>query len=234
MRIGLTHTSNPQKYQYYIDWLNREDVEVVRLSIADDNLHDVRYCDALVLSGGVDVHPKFYGSGTGYPGQPEEFNEERDEFEIAAFHEAEETDIPTLGICRGMQLINVIHKGTLISSLTLTGVDHVHKGEPDKTHPVNIETGTVLHEIIGSEQIMINSAHHQAIDKLGEGLLVNARSREGVIEGIERADKSGKSFLLGVQWHPERMFRFELENSPGSRTVRERFFQEIKKSMAKK
>ena len=234
MRIGLTHTSNPQKYQYYIDWLNHGDVEVVKLSVADDNSYELRYCDALVLSGGVDVHPKFYGSGTGYPGQPEEFNEKRDEFEIAAFHASEDNDIPILGICRGMQLINVIHKGTLIPSLALTGADRIHKGEPDKTHPVNIETGTLLHEIIGSDQIKINSAHHQAIDKLGEGLLVNARSGEGVIEGIERADKSGKCFLLGIQWHPERMFRFELENSPGSRTIRERFFHEIKKSMAKK
>jgi putative glutamine amidotransferase len=234
MRIGLTHTRNTQKFQYYIDWLNREDVEIIKLSVADDNLPEIGDCDALVLSGGVDVHPKFYGSATGYPGQPEEFNEKRDEFEMAAFHVGEENDIPILGICRGMQLINVIHKGTLIPSLALNGVGHVHKGEPDKTHNVNIEPGTVLHEIIGSEQTQVNSAHHQAIDKLGEGLLVNARSSEGVIEGIERADKSAKSFLLGVQWHPERMFRFELENSPGSRSVRERFFLEIKKSMAKK
>jgi len=230
----LTHTRNPQKYQYYIDWLDGEDVEVIKLSVADDNVNEVRHCDALVLSGGVDVHPKFYGEGPGYPGQPEEFDEKRDEFEIAAFHAAEEKEIPILGICRGMQLINVIHKGTLVPSLALTGLDHIHIGGPDKTHPANIETGTLLHEITGRDQIQINSAHHQAIDKLGEGLRVNARSEEGVIEGIERVDKSGKTFLLGLQWHPERMFRFELENSPGSRRVRERFFQEIKKSMAKK
>jgi putative glutamine amidotransferase len=231
VRIGLTHTRNHQKYQYYVDWLTGDDVEVVKLSVADDNLDEINCCDALVLSGGVDVHPKFYGGRSGYPGEPEEFNEKRDEFEITAFRSAEKNNIPILGICRGMQLINVIHNGTLIQSLSASGLHHVHKGEPDKMHPVNIEAGTLLHDIIRSDQIKINSAHHQAIDKLGEGLMVSARSDEGVIEGIERTDKSGKSFLLAVQWHPERMFRFQLENSPASSSIRERFFQEIKKSI---
>jgi len=234
MKIALTHTRNHQKYQYYIDWLNTEGVEIVRLSVADDNLKEINNCDGLVLSGGIDVHPKFYGGKPGYPGEPEEFNEKRDEFEIAAFHSAENNDIPILGICRGMQLINVIHKGTLIQSLGFEDLNKIHKGEPDKSHAVNVEPGTILYDVLGSKEVEINSAHHQAIDKLGEGLMINARSNEGIVEGIERRDKSGKPFLLGVQWHPERMFRFQLENSPASKAIRERFFREIKKSIENK
>jgi putative glutamine amidotransferase len=234
MKIGLTHTRNHQKYLYYIDWLKTEDVEVVTLSVADNNLNEINNCDALVLSGGVDVHPKFYGSKPGYSGQPDEFNEIRDEFEIAAFHSAEQNNIPILGICRGLQLINIIHKGTLIQSLIDKDLHKVHKGEPDKTHQVKIEPGSILYNIIGRKQIEVNSAHHQAIDKLGEGLMVNARSGEGVIEGIERVDKSDKPFLLAVQWHPERMFKFQLEGSPASKSIRERFFLEVKKSISNK
>jgi putative glutamine amidotransferase len=235
MKIGLTKTRNPEKYQYYIDWLKaNEDIEIVKLSADDDNLNKINNCDALVLSGGTDVHPKFYGNKTGYPGAPEEFNERRDEFEIAAFHSAQANNIPILGICRGMQLINVIHKGTLIQSLGVKDLNKVHRGGPDKSHDVNIEPDTILYEIVGSKKTEINSAHHQAIDKLGEGLIINARSKEGIVEGIEGSEKLNKSFLLGIQWHPERMFRFQLENSPASKAIRDRFIHEIQKSIASK
>jgi putative glutamine amidotransferase len=235
MKIGLTKTRNLKKHQYYIDWLKGDEkIEIVTLSVDDDNLDEINNCDALVLSGGVDVHPKFYGSKTGYPGEPEEFNEKRDEFEIAAFHSAEENNIPILGICRGMQLINVIHKGTLIQHLEDESLIEVHKGNPDKSHVVTVEKNTILYDITGTGKSEINSAHHQVIDKLGEGLVINARSDEGLVEGIEREDKSGKPFLLAIQWHPERMFRFQLENSPASKAIRERFIQEIEKSIANK
>lgn len=232
MKIGLTRTRRLEKHQFYLDWLKaNEEIEILTLSVDENNLEEINNCDALVLSGGVDVHPKFYDSDTVYPGAPKEFNEKRDEFEIAAFQSAEKNNIPILGICRGMQLINVIHKGTLIQSLGMHDLNKVHKGSPDKSHPVNIEPGTILYDIVDSKQTEVNSAHHQAIDKLGEGLLINARSDEGIAEGIERKDKYQKPFLLAIQWHPERMFRFQLENSPASKAIRERFIEEIKKSI---
>ena len=151
----------------------------------------------------------------------------------AAFHDfAQENNLPVLGVCRGMQLINVIHKGTMQDLDTV--LDKVHKGEPDKSHVVNIEKDTILYDIAGKEKNQINSAHHQAVGKIGEGLMVSAISNEGIIEAIEREDNTNKPFLLAVQWHPERMFRFQLENTPLSKNLKERFIEEIKKSIATK
>jgi putative glutamine amidotransferase len=236
MKIGLTHTGNAQKHQYYIDWLKaNEDITVVELSADKNNLYELDNCDGLVLSGGVDVHPKYYtNNNLSYPGAPSTFNVERDEFEIAAFNSAQQNNKPVLGICRGLQLINVINKGTLIQNLGDDTFNKVHKGEPDKSHKAIVKPGTLLYDIIESQETEVNSAHHQAIENLGDGLIINAISADGLVEGIERADKAIGPFLLAVQWHPERMFRFQLENSPASKAIRNRFIEEIKKSLANK
>lgn len=235
MKIGITQTENPAKQQFYADWLRaNEDIEIIKLSADEQNLEAINSCDALVLSGGIDVHPKFYGGNTDYLANPKALNEKRDEFEIAAFHSAQENNIPVLGICRGMQLINVIHKGTLIQDLGKENLHETHNGNPDKSHHISIRKDSLLHEITGETNAEINSAHNQAINKLGAGLVINAKSDDGTIEGIERADRSGKSFLLGIQWHPERMFKFQLENSPLSKMIRDRFITAIKKSIANK
>ena len=232
MKIGLTYTGNPEKHQFYVDWLKaNENIEIVKLSAEDSNLEELNSCDGLVLSGGIDIHPRFYGNAiTNYTGSPEVFNEARDEFEIAAFQLAQENNLPVLGICRGMQLINVIHNGSMLQDLD-SGLKPVHIGNPDKSHDVKIKLGTVLSDIVKNETAAINSAHHQAIDKLGNNLVINAVSVDGVIEGIERAQTDGKPFLLAIQWHPERMFRFGLENSAGSAAIRNRFIEEVKKSI---
>lgn len=230
MKIGLTHTGNPEKHQYYVDWLKaNDDIEVVKLSAEDKNLEELNNCDGLVLSGGIDIHPRFYGTTSDYTGAPETFNEARDEFEIDVFKMAQENKLPVLGICRGMQLINVILNGTLIQHLDEKEIKESHIGNPDKSHSVKIIPGTVLSGIINNKTSETNSAHHQAIDKLGTGLVVNAISGDGVIEGIER--KKNGPFLLAVQWHPERMFRFGLETTAASAAIRQRFIDEIKLSI---
>jgi putative glutamine amidotransferase len=232
MKIGLTHTGNPEKHQFYVDWLKaNEDIQIVQLSAEDKNLDELNSCDGLVLSGGIDIHPRFYGNiSTNYAGAPDVFNEARDEFEIAAFQMAQENNLPVLGICRGMQLINVIHNGSMLQDLGSI-VKPVHIGNPDKSHDIKIEPGTILSGIIRNETTATNSAHHQAIDKLGVDLVINAVSADGVIEGIERKQPDGKPFLLAIQWHPERMFRFGLEKSAGSASIRQRFIEEVKKSI---
>src|SRR5260221_4359416 len=118
MKIGLTKTRSPEKHQFYIDWLKgNEDIEITRLSVADNNFSEINNCDALVLSGGIDVHPKFYNGKKNYPVAPEKFDERRDEFEIPVFLSAEQKNILILGICLLIQLINISHIGSLITSL---------------------------------------------------------------------------------------------------------------------
>ena len=144
-----------------------------------------------------------------------------------------------MGICRGLQLINCIYNGTLKQDVG-DERNKIHKAEvinhiqKDKAHGLDIEEGTTLHEIVKSNRLVVNSAHHQTIDQLGKGLKVNCRSDDGLIEGFEREQPNNKPFLLAVQWHPERMYKFNLENSPVSKAIRDRFIEEVKKSMTKK
>ncbi len=233
MKIGLTRTENPEKHQYYIDWLKgNDDIEIVTISADHSNPDDIKNFDALVLSGGADIYPEIYGGSLEYDHLPKKgWKRDRDFFEMSAFETALEQSIPVLGICRGLQLVNVVLKGTLVQDLGDEGLNPVHKGSPDKSHPVKVEINTLLHDIAKTETGEINSAHHQAIQKLGKGLQVNCTANDGTIEGIEWADKSGKPFLLCVQWHPERMFRFQLQDSPLSKNIRERFITEIKQSI---
>ncbi len=112
-----------------------------------------------------------------------------------------------LGVCRGLQLINVHLKGTLIQDLGVEGDQtHMAGGGADKQHKVVVEEGTLLREVVGGKGGVANSAHHQAVGRLGTGLRVNCRAEDGTIEGLEWADPAGKPFMLAVQWHPERMF----------------------------
>lgn len=242
MKIGLTYTGSPGKHQNYANWLkgDQSEIEIITLSAAGD-ADAIQQCDALVLSGGVDIHPKLYGGDLRYSGRPVVWEEDRDLFERSALEFALKENLPVLGICRGLQLINVCFRGTLIQDLGETG-DSTHEavGDQDKWHPVQVEKGTVLDDIAGGDMMVggeddradgkdagekkINSAHHQAIDRLGEGLLVNCRAEDGTIEGIEWQDPAGKSFLLGVQWHPERMNDPE---NPLTAKVRQVFLQSI-------
>ena len=236
MKIGLTYTGDSEKHHNYERWLKgNENIAVIRLSAKEDNLDDIKNCDALVLSGGKDIHPKYYkNKKTDYPEKTGRFDKKRDEFEIAAFKSAQENKIPVLGICRGLQLINCILEGTLEQDLGKT-LNKIHRFETnDKAHGLNIEPGGLLFEITQTERAVVNSAHHQAIKKPGKGLKINCRSDDGTIEGFEWADKTGRPFMLCVQWHPERMFKLQLGDSPLSKAIRDSFIEEIKRSKENK
>ena len=163
--------------------------------------------DGLVLSGGVDVDPALYGR----PRHPKlgRVDRERDAFELALTRHALRRDLPLLAVCRGQQVLNVAAGGTLIQDIPseLEGaVTHAAPGRRTRrSHPVEVVGASKLREILGAGPLSVNSFHHQAIDRLGEGLSVTGRCPEdGVIEAVEMKDRS---FVLGVQWHPESFWK---------------------------
>lgn len=241
MKIGLTYTGTEWKHENYVRWLqgrkvvrslreSAEPVEVIRLSAGEDNFSALQDCDGLVLSGGIDIHPALYGGSLEYTKAPEQgWEKKRDLFEQAALEQAWAQGLPVLGVCRGLQLINITLKGTLVQDLGDTG-DAIHERDGvDKRHRVGIEPDSLLAAVTGEQEGEVNSAHHQAIDRLGDGLAVNCRAEDGTIEGVEWSDPSGKSFMLAVQWHPERMFMEGMPDAGLYRAIRERFIQEIMK-----
>lgn len=167
-------------------------------------------CDGLVLTGGQDVDPALYGGRKENCG---EICEKRDFAEALLLKLALERDKPVLGICRGIQFLNAALGGTLYGDLKTehkSSVGHVMTPPYDRAvHKVTIKKGTPLYDIIGAEQISVNSYHHQAVKTLSPKLLEAARSEDGLIEGVFLP---GKKFVLAVQWHPEFSFKTD-ENS---------------------
>lgn len=158
-------------------------------------------CSGLLLLGGTDVNPFRYNEAPHRETDPPD--DERDVAESDLLRHAIAHDVPVLAICRGMQMLNVHLGGTLIQHLDDPG-RHRRK-TPDNpgqaAHPVRIEPGTMLSRIAGREDWQVNSRHHQALAKLGEGLRISARDpRDGTIEAVERPSQR---FLVAVQWHPE-------------------------------
>jgi putative glutamine amidotransferase len=157
--------------------------------------------DALVLSGGADIDPRRYGAA---PGQGlGQIDEERDEFELAVLDLALEQHIPVLGICRGMQLVNVALGGTLTQDIGGDSALLPHEfmfGNPDYTvHDVDLVPGSLAAGIYGA-RYRTTSAHHQAVDVVGAGLVVSGSTSDGVVETLEHRSLP----VLGVQWHAER------------------------------
>jgi putative glutamine amidotransferase len=158
----------------------------------------------LVLTGGEDVDPAHFGAephpdlGT--------VHATRDVFELALVREARARRMPVLAICRGIQLLNVALGGTLVQDIpsewpSELSHDLSHRRE-ERVHAVAIEPGTRLANALGDAQITANSSHHQSVERLGEGLVIVARSPDGIVEGVETQDDW---WVLGVQWHPEEL-----------------------------
>lgn len=157
--------------------------------------------DGLILAGGSDIDPGSYGARphpTTTGTRPE-----RDRFEIALGTRALERDIPVLGICRGMQMLNVIQGGTLQQHIpeAIGNDDHRHTPGAFSDHDVLLEPGSLAERVVGAERTAVRSGHHQGVDELGEGLVASGRADgDDLVEAIELPDKS---FAVGVLWHPE-------------------------------
>jgi putative glutamine amidotransferase len=163
--------------------------------------------DGLVLSGGGDIDPAVYGAGRDPASGPA--NPERDNAEVALARQALDVDLPVLGICRGLQVINVERGGTLHQHLPdLIGHDG-HSPDPGGygSHKVSVAPASRLATALGRTEAAVPTHHHQAIDALGAGIVATAWTDDGVIEAIEFGsgeDPAGDSrFLVAVQWHPE-------------------------------
>jgi len=158
--------------------------------------------DGLILGGGHDVTPRCYNEepliglkATDYP---------LDLVQIEAAQQAEKKGLPILGICKGLQIINIAFGGTLYQDLA-SQVEGSFNHSPDadidvNVHQVKISKPSLLYDIVGRQKLWVNSFHHQAVKALAPGLVVTAQANDGIIEAIEQPEGP---FLLGVQWHPE-------------------------------
>ena len=162
--------------------------------------------DGVLLTGGEDVHPAWYHAEP----SPHLFppSRERDLFELALFAAARQAGLPILGICRGIQLINVAMGGTLYQDIPAERpgpIDHNPTAERQlRTHAVRLEPGSRAETALGSAPLAVNSFHHQAIKELAKGLVATGWTEDGLIEAVETGP--GSPWLLAVQWHPEEMF----------------------------
>jgi putative glutamine amidotransferase len=162
--------------------------------------------DGIVFSGGIDLQPSLYGEQP-HPAT-EEVDARLDEFEMTLANWALQEDIPVLGVCRGMQLLNVLLGGTLyqdISDQYPDALPHCRRELPRTalTHTVTIEEGTLTQRVLGVRELPMNSLHHQAVKEPGKGVRISGRSPDGIAEFLEVTDRR---FVLGIQGHPEELF----------------------------
>jgi putative glutamine amidotransferase len=223
--IGITDCS---KFANYDKWISQEtDTQVIRLSHEEKNFHQIEKCDGIILSGGEDVHPRFYNK-LEYNDFCHEIDESRDEFELKVLQYTEDKQLPLLGICRGLQIANVYFGGTLIPDIPSFGkFNHSKFPEKDRRHTIQVDPYSDLKKIAGLEIGEVNSAHHQSAEIVAKNLVANALSPDGIVEGMELKNKEGKAFLMLVQWHPERMTDQE---NPFSLNVKKSFLDEVRSS----
>ena len=169
----------------------------VELSDPEQAVQDALTCDGLLLPGGGDMDPKFYGQARiSACGEPNLLRDAAEPLLLRAFLAA---DKPVLGICRGIQVMNAVLGGDLYQDIK--PFEHLpHNDHWAKVHTVTVRRGTLLSRILGQDTVLVNSQHHQAVDRVAPGFTLAALSEDGIVEAIEKPDAR---FCLGVQWHPE-------------------------------
>ena len=204
--IGITFSSNivSGTSKNYIHAIEEFGGTVRKLypGVPDSKFADI---DGLLLTGGPDIDPKYYGE-EGH--ETTDINPDRDELELPLCKRAMEENLPVFGICRGIQIMNVAMGSSLYKDIPSQFTDHLtHKilaNSNDSWHDIQIQRSSLLNQITGETIAEVNSRHHQSLKVIGEGFTVTAQSKDGIIEAIE---DTSKRFMLGVQYHPERMFK---------------------------
>jgi putative glutamine amidotransferase len=205
--IGVTRCS---KLDDYVASVERSGARARVLEVSESPRAVLQTIDGVLLTGGGDVDPAFYGEDRHET--VEDAEPGRDEFELDLARRAMEQDVPLLAICRGAQVLNVAAGGTLVQDIpTAVTTDLSHRlSEPKNAvaHDIEVAVDSRLHGALGTavsaSACRVNSRHHQSVGKLGRNLHASATAPDGVIEGIEAPDAT---FCLGVQWHPENFWR---------------------------
>lgn len=213
IRIGITPLMDMERDSYwlipgYMKMITEEGALPLMLPLTSDEAllsAALDGLDGIVLTGGQDVSPSLYGEEKKETcGRCAEM---RDAMEKTLLRMAEERDLPLLGICRGLQIMNAVYGGSLYQDLPTeyeSSVEHEMKPPYNRgCHEVRLEKGRYLHTLLQRESISVNSRHHQAIRRLAPPLEALAYSEDGLIEAIRLP---GKRFFLGVQWHPELLY----------------------------
>lgn len=180
---------------------------VIPVNTDKENIRiQIETVNGVIISGGIDVNPILYNEDP--VKELGEIHPDIDDFDIEAIKVAIELDKPLLGVCRGMQVLNVALGGSLYQDLSYAENSYIKHNQNAKsylgTHYINIKKNTIISNILG-EKALVNTYHHQSVKDLGQGLEVSAYSNDGIIEAIEKKDAS---FVVGVQWHPEMMAEY--------------------------
>ncbi len=219
LKIALSKGGARPGYERYSEWLKSFDKSIESVDLYEASPSEAKKilneCSALVLTGGPDVAPGRYGRAS--DSSRCEIDYRRDSLEFALIREALKKKMPILAICRGEQILNVAMGGSLIVDIPEDYDTIITHRCPDPNacfHKVKILPHTELAKITGVEIGLVNSNHHQAVDKLADVFVPAAYAPDGIIEAYEWKNPSDKSFLIAVQWHPERLDSNNLLSKP--------------------
>jgi len=228
--IALTKANYDKNgISHYGRWLTANDSTIRWVNLyplgLDSAMRVLSQCDGLVATGGEDVNPALHGKGneTAKCGTIDHY---RDSLEQMAIRLAIKKQMPLTGICRGHQILNVTLGGSLFTDIPTdhpSGIHHRCAKADTCLHWIYIEHRSLLYEISGMDSALVNSAHHQAIDRLAGTLMIGAIAKDSIIESVNPENFHDKSFVLGVQFHPERL---DIRHGISHR-IAKRFLEEV-------